>query len=195
MSKSFHPCAMLYLLYVFNKKTTFPDLSADQRAALPVASHEVRHRRGNDEEGSQRCLQPALRLLCHWWAFLLFCPIGECFIIYATGERFIIIYANSEGMTRKDHSDVSNQLYVWYAIGERFYCSPHWWAVYYLRHWRGDGITAMSPQSALRLPRHWWAIFYVIVERFIPLSKNWERQKSPNLEQCVEISEMVEKAL
>ena len=55
---------MLYLLYVFNKKTTFPDLSADQRAALPVASHEVRHRRGNDEEGSQRCLHNQL-YACH----------------------------------------------------------------------------------------------------------------------------------
>jgi V-type H+-transporting ATPase subunit B len=29
--------------------------------------------------------------------------------------------AIGEGMTRKDHSDVSNQLYACYAIGERFF--------------------------------------------------------------------------
>lgn len=39
-----------------------PDLPPHQRAALPVSTHEVRHRGGDDPQGPLRRLQPACEL-------------------------------------------------------------------------------------------------------------------------------------
>lgn len=42
------------------------DLPTHQRAALSISSHEVCHWWGHDQEGSQRRLKPAVRVLRHW---------------------------------------------------------------------------------------------------------------------------------
>ena len=87
------------------------DLPTDQRAAVSVTSHEVRYRRGHDQVNQLQTQGPS-PVIHH-------CPCNYLKRGYLTQEHGCHRKLTfSDILYRKDHSDVSNQLYACYAIGK-----------------------------------------------------------------------------